>query len=118
MIGLSAGLKLVIDILHDNLSDTYKETRYKPVGAEWPPNQPKVIVSVALVHYKGKRTKQELLQIASRHKEGASYVDKLVSNYQGPSAKRPRLDHSRITKDITDIFLHQIPTLMNYPHVF
>ena len=104
MIGLSAGLKLVIDILHDDLSDTYKETRYKPVGAEWPPNQPKVIVSVALVHYKGKRTNKELLQIASRHKEGAPAIDKLVSNYQGPSAKRPRLDHSRITKDITDMF--------------
>ena len=98
------GQQLVVDILQCNLSDTYKETRYKPVGAEWPPNQPKVIVSVALVHYKGKRTKQELLQIASRHKEGAPSIDKLVSNYHGSSAKRPRLDHSRITKDITDIF--------------
>ena len=98
------GQQLVVDILHDNLSDTYKKTRYKPFGAEWPPNQPKVIVSVALVHYKGKKTKQELFQIASRYREGPPAIDKLVSNYQGPSAKRPRLDHSRITKDITDIF--------------
>ena len=95
------GQKLVVDILYDNLSDTYKKTRYKPIGAEWPPNQPKVIVSVALIHYKGKRTKQELIQIASRHKEGATAIDELISNCQ---SKRPRIDHSRITKDITDIF--------------
>jgi len=91
----------VVDILHDSLSDTYKKTRYKPVGAEWPPNQPKVIVSVALIHYKGKRTKQELIQIATRHKEGATAIDEIASHCQ---SKRPRLDQSRITKDITDIF--------------
>ena len=44
----------VFDTLHDNLCDRYEKTRYKPVGAEWPPNQPKSIVSVALIHYKGK----------------------------------------------------------------
>ena len=47
----------VFDILYENLCGTYKETRYKPVGAEWPPNQPKCIVSVALIHYKGRRTR-------------------------------------------------------------
>jgi len=93
----TTGQRLAVDVLHDDLSEIYKETRYKPVGEEWPPNQPKVIVSVALVHYKGRRTKQELFQIASRHKKGAATIDEMVSS----SAKRPRLG---ITKDIIDIF--------------
>ena len=95
----------MFDILHDNLCDTYEETRYKPVGAEWPPNQPKSIVSVALIHYKGKRTRQELFAIAQRHKDGSIAIDQLVSSRsQAPAAKKQRLDHSRVTKDIADIF--------------
>ena len=98
------GLK-VFDTLHDNLCGTYKETRYKPVGAEWPPNQPKCIVSVALIHYKGKRTRQELVAIAQRHKDGSIAIDQLTSSSsQAPAAKKQRLDHSRVTKDIADIF--------------
>ena len=79
-------------------------TRFTPKGAEWPPNIPKLIVSVALIHYKGKRTQQELFEMASVHKEGALAIDKLTEIYQGPSAKKPRIDHSRVTKNITDIF--------------
>ena len=92
----------VFDALHDNLCDTYEETRYKPVGAEWPPNQPKCIVSVALIHYKGKRTQQELFAIAQRHKDGSIAIDQLSN--QAPAVKKQRLDHSRVTKDIADIF--------------
>ena len=95
----------MFDILHDNLCDTYEETRYKPVGAEWPPNQPKSIVSVALIHYKGKRTRQELFAIAQRHKDGSIAIDQLMSSSgQAPAAKKQCLDHSRVTKDIADIF--------------
>ena len=95
----------MFDILHDNLCDTYEETRYKPVGAEWPPNQPKSIVSVALIHYKGKRTRQELFAIAQRHKDGSIAIDQMMSSSsQAPAAKKQRLDHSRVTKDIADIF--------------
>ena len=95
----------VFDTLHDNLCDTYEETRYKPVGAEWPPNQPKSIVSVALIHYKGKRTRQELFAIAQRHKDGSIAIDHIMSSSgQAPAAKKQRLDHSRVTKDIADIF--------------
>ena len=95
----------MFDTLHDNLCDTYEETRYKPVGAEWPPNQPKSIVSVALIHYKGKRTRQELFAIAQRHKDGSIAIDHIMSSSgQAPAAKKQRLDHSRVTKDIADIF--------------
>ena len=80
----------------------YKRTRFTPKGAEWPPNIPKLIVSIALIHYKGKRTQQELFEMANIHKEGALAVDQVT--FQGPSAKKPRLDYSRVTKSITDIF--------------
>ena len=42
--------------------------------------------------------------MASVHKEGALAIDKFTEIYQGPSAKKPRIDHSRVTKNITDIF--------------
>ena len=75
------------------------------MGAEWPPNQPKSIVSVALIHYKGKRTRQELFAIAQRHKDGSIAIDQLTSlSSQVPAPKKQRLDHSRVTKDIADIF--------------
>ena len=75
------------------------------MGAEWPPNQPKCIVSVALIHCKGKRTRQELFAIAQRHKDGSIAIDQLTSSSgQAPVAKKQRLDHSRVTKDIADIF--------------
>ena len=83
----------------------YENTRFNPSGAEWPPNQPRLIVSVALIHYKGSRTQQELFEIVTMHKEGAPAIDKFTSSTnQGPSTKKPRLDYSRVTKNITDIF--------------
>ena len=92
----------VFDIIHDYLCDTYKTTRFTPKGAEWPPNQPRLIVSLTLIHYKGKRTQQELLKMATLHKEGAPAIDEF--SFQGPSSKKPRLDYSQVTKNITDIF--------------
>ena len=96
----------MFDTVHDNLCGTYKETRYKSKGTEWPPHQPKSIVSVALIHYKGKRTRQELFAIAQRHKDGSIGIDELLSSSsQAPAAKKQCLDHSRITKTIADIFI-------------
>ena len=60
-----------------------------------------------MIHYKGKQTQQQLIEIAKLHKEGSIAGDplyKFSSQSHIPSAKRPRLDHSKITKNITDIF--------------
>ena len=95
----------VLDIISNHSRSVYKKTRFNPSGAEWPPNQPKLIVSVALIHYKGSRTQQELFEIVTMHKEGAPAIDKFTSSAnQEPSAKKPRLDYSKVTKNITDIF--------------
>ena len=91
--------------MHKNLCASYEETRYIPEGSEWPPCQAKSIVSVALIYYKGQRTEQQLLEIAKLHKEGSNALDKLVvSNDCLPSPKKQRLDHSKISKSIADIF--------------
>ena len=83
----------------------HKRNKFSFEEAVWPPNQAKLVVSVALIHYKGERTQQELFQMVTMHKEGASAIDKLISSAsQGPSAKKPRLDYSKVTKNITDIF--------------
>ena len=58
-----------------------------------------------MIHYKGSRTQQELFEIVTMYKEGAPAIDKFTSSAnQEPSAKKPRLDYSRVTKNITDIF--------------
>ena len=94
----------MLQCICNHLSNTYKGTRFTPKGAEWPPNIPKLIVSVALIHYKGKRTQQELFEMATMRKEGSLAIDKFTSSSQEPSTKKPRLDYSRVTKNITDIF--------------
>ena len=87
------------------MRELYKRTRFTAEGAEWPPLQAKIFVSVALVHYKGKRTQREFIEIARIQKEGAPAIDKFASStYTGSSAKIPRLEYSRVTKNITDIF--------------
>ena len=95
----------MFSFIDGHLRKLYKRTRFTAKGAEWPPQQVKIFVSVALVHYKGKRTQQEFFEIVKIQKEGAPAIDKFVSStYQGSSPKKPRLDYSRVTKNITDIF--------------
>ena len=78
-------------LIVDSLRDDYMESRHSFDVDEWPPDQPKTVVNVALIHYKGSRTEQELIEISKRHKEGSHAVDELAH-------------HSRVTKDITKIF--------------
>ena len=73
--------------LNDNLKDMYKVIRFQPEEESWPPNQPKTIVNVALIHREGEQTQQELIDMSMYHKEGATAIDKI-----------------RVTKSIADIF--------------
>ena len=84
-------LETIFDVVTNNLRDNYMESRHSVDVDEWPPNQPKTVVNVALIHYKGSRTEKELIEISKRHKVGTHAVDKLVN-------------HSGVTKDISKIF--------------
>ena len=103
------------DQVTDELRKEYTEIRKINEDDEWPPNQPRTIVNVALIHYKGRRTKQELIEISNRHKDGTVRVDTLVTEYLNKHASCNSQDkqadssctkgtHSRITKNIDDIF--------------
>ena len=81
----------ISDVIADDLRDDYMKSRYSVDVDEWPPNQPKTVVNVALIHYKGSRTEQELIEISKRHKEGTQAVDELAH-------------HARVTTDIAKIF--------------
>ena len=82
--------------LFNELCTNYIRTRQRPgYEEEWPPCQPTSFVNLALIHYKGTRTQQELFTISKFCKEGASYVDKLTSS------------HSNITKNIEKIFAQE-----------
>ena len=81
----------ITDMLAGNLHHDYIENKHSVDVEEWPPDQPTTVVNVALIHYKGSRTEQELIEISKRHKEGTPAIDKLAH-------------HSRVTKDISKIF--------------
>ena len=84
-------LPTVLDSLNNYLCDVYKETRYSH-HTEWPPDQPKSVVSNTLIHYKDRETEQQLLDM-SKCQRGASSVDEIKSSHP-----------SRVTKSITSIF--------------
>jgi len=78
-----------LDLLSDNLNEMYKIERSQSQKDQWPPDQPKVIVNVALIHCEREQTQQELIDTSLSN---VSTLHKLSSH------------HSRVTKRITDIF--------------
>ena len=66
--------------MSDNLNEVYIRKRFQPQDDQWPPDQPKVIVNLALVRLAGKQTQQELIKMPAT------------------------LHNSRTTKQISEIF--------------
>ena len=89
--------------LQHYFSDFYKRIRYTPQGTEWPPNQSKVVVNVALMHSRSGNTKTSIIRMSKIHKNTVgNNLDS--SDCDGPSAKRLCLDGHKVTKEIVDIF--------------
>ena len=80
--------------LYKDLCVNYERSRRGSCEEEWPPNQPLSVVNLALIHYQNLniQTKQEIIEITKRCKEGASHVDELTAS------------RSDVTKDIKKIF--------------
>ena len=66
---------MVSDDLRYSYTVVMMQKRHNFEQDEWPPDQPKTVVNVALIHYKGSRTEQELIEISKRQKEGTHAVD-------------------------------------------
>ena len=56
-----------------NICHDYIYQRYDIENEEWPPNQPKSIVNLALIHYKGGHVKQHLIEV-SKHNKGDTHT--------------------------------------------
>ena len=88
--------------LQDHFCDFYKRIRYTPDEAEWPPNQSKVVVNVALIRNKDGNVKESIIRMSKIHRNTiGNNLDS--SDCDGPLAKRSCLDH-KVIKEIIDIF--------------
>ena len=84
------------------LHNRYIETRYVPEGKEWPPNQPKYYVNLAVIHYQGNQTQEEVIFRTQQDKHTDLVIDKNLLNtsneWQNFSNK------FQVTREIIDLF--------------
>ena len=85
-----------------------KKYMYRPYDDEnWPPFSFDVVVSVAMITYKEKRTEKQfikIIKIAERHRAGTAEVDRLTSENEEPSpTKRRRLNYT-VFRKLADVF--------------
>ena len=79
--------------LVEYLRDRYIETTYIPEGREWPPNQPKYYVNLAVIRYQGSRTQEEVIFRTQHHQHIDLAIDKnlYTSNQQLKFSNRFRV---------------------------
>ena len=81
------------------LRNSYIQTRYIPEGKEWPPNQSKYYVNLAVIHYQGSRT-QEVTFSAQHNK----LLDLPMDNeFSFSSTTNQQSTKFKITREIIDI---------------
>ena len=81
-----------LNLLEEWLCSRYKETRYIPEGKEWPPNQPKYYVNLAVIHYQGSRTQEEVI-FDAKHNEFINFTSDKIPLF------------NQVTREIADLFL-------------
>ena len=89
------------------LHSRYKETRYIPEGKEWPPNQPKYYVNLAVIHYQGSRTQQEVIFSACQYKRTNFATDgEKIFSYSSTTHHLPWFSNKlRVTRKVADLFM-------------
>ena len=84
------------------LRNRYIQTRYIPEAKEWPPNQPKYYVNLAVMHYQGSRTQEEVM-LSTQHNK---HMDFTTENEVSFLNKQLRFSNKfQITREIVDLFL-------------
>ena len=81
-----------LNLLEEWLRSRYKETRYIPEEKEWPPNQPKYYVNLAVIHYQGSRTQEEVI-FHAKHNEFINFTSDKIPLF------------NQVTREIADLFL-------------
>ena len=91
-------------LLADHLRDSYINTRYIPDGKEWPPNQPKYYVNLAVIHYQGSRTPEEVT-FDTHHNEHTNLATDNELLLPTITDNQSRVSNkSKITREIVDLF--------------
>ena len=82
------------------LRNRYIQTRYIPEGKEWPPNQLRYYVNLAVIHYQGSRTQEEVI-FSSHH---CNLNDEEFS-FPHTIRQQSRLPNKfKVTREIVDLF--------------
>ena len=88
----------------EHLRNSYIGTRYIPEGKEWPPNQPKYYVNLAVIHYQGNRTQQELT-FSAQHTLADLSMDNKFS-FSNTTNQQSRFSNKfKVTQEIIDLFM-------------
>ena len=89
------------------LRSRYKETRYIPEGKEWPPNQPKYYVNLAVIHYQGNRTREEVIFRACQYKHTNFATDsEKIFSYSSTTHHYQWFSNKLwVTRKIADLFM-------------
>ena len=90
--------------LVESLRDRYIETRYIPEGKEWPPNQPKYYVNLAVIHYQGSQTQGEVIFRSRHYQHIDNEIDKTSSLLCASSQRSKFSNKFLITREIVDLF--------------
>ena len=86
--------------MHSN----YIHTRYIPEGKEWPPNQPKYYVNLAVIHYQDSQTQEEVIFSAYHNAHTNLETDNELS-FSSITDDQSRFSNKfQITRKIVDLF--------------
>ena len=113
-------IELKIQHLKGHLCGLYKHMRSTASEYDWSPFQPKCYITLAFIHYKGMRTRKEVLEVAKETRQGN--IDQIIKRSKISSSdieeeldggrRRTssgannlyRFENTNTTKDISDIF--------------
>ena len=90
--------------LVEYLCNRYIETRYISEGKEWPPNQPKYYVNLAVIHYQGSRTQEEVIFRSQHHKYTDLAFNKKCSFLYANNQQSNISSRFQVTEEIVDLF--------------
>ena len=86
------------------LRDRYIETRYIPKGKEWPPNQPKYYINLAVIHCHGSRTQEEVILRSHHHQHMDFTIDKTFPHIYTNNEQSKFSNRFQVTREIADLF--------------
>ena len=86
--------------LVEYLRNRYIQTRYIPEGKEWPPNQPKYYVNLAVIHYQDSQAQEQVIFSSQRCKHINLHEEEFLFSHT--TNQLP--NKFKVTREIVDLF--------------